>query len=94
MTELALAVAARTPARPGPGRVPETALRALDLHVRRRIDGVLAGDHRAASLGIALELAQVRPYQPGDDVRLIDWNTTARMAEPHVRLHVDRKSVV
>ena len=93
MTELALAVAARTPARPGPGRVPETALRALDLHVRRRIDGVLAGDHRAAALGVALELAQVRPYQPGDDVRLIDWNTTARMAEPHVRLHVAERAL-
>ncbi len=93
MTELALAVAERTPDRPGPGRVPETALRALDLHVRRRIDGVLAGDHRAASLGIALELAQVRPYQPGDDVRLIDWNTTARMAEPHVRLHVAERAL-
>ena len=93
MTELALAVAPRTPDRPGPGPVPETALRALDLHVRRRIDGVLAGDHRAAALGVALELAQVRPYQPGDDVRLIDWNTTARMAEPHVRLHVAERAL-
>ena len=73
--------------------MPETALRALDLHVRRRIDGVLAGDHRAAALGVALELAQVRPYQPGDDVRLIDWNTTARMAEPHVRLHVAERAL-
>ena len=93
MSELALAVSPRTPARPGPGRVPETALRALDLHLRRRIAGVLAGDHRAAALGVALELAQVRPYQPGDDVRLIDWNTTARMAEPHVRVHVAERAL-
>ena len=88
-----LAVAPRTPARPGPGRVPETALRALDIHVRRRIDGVLTGDHRAVSLGGALELAQIRPYQPGDDVRMIDWNTTARMAEPHVRQHVAERAL-
>jgi uncharacterized protein (DUF58 family) len=73
--------------------VPETALRALDLTVHRRIESILAGDHRAASLGIAMELAQVRPYQPGDDVRLIDWNATARMNEPHVRLHVAERAL-
>ena len=73
--------------------MPETALRALDLTVRRRIESLLAGDHRAASLGIAMELAQVRPYQPGDDVRLIDWNATARMNEPHVRLHVAERAL-
>ena len=53
VSEVALALAPPTPARPGPGPVPETALRALDLTVRRRIESLLAGDHRAASLGIA-----------------------------------------
>ena len=93
MSEIALALAPTSPARPGPGPVPETALRALDLMVRRRIENVLAGEHRAASLGIAMELAQIRPYQPGDDVRLIDWNATARMSEPHVRLHVAERAL-
>ena len=93
MSHLSLAAAPPTPARPGPGVVPETALRALDLMVHRRIESLLAGDHRAASLGIAMELAQVRPYQPGDDVRLIDWNATARMNEPHVRLHVAERAL-
>ena len=93
VSEVALALVPPTPARPGPGPVPETALRALDLTVRRRIENVLAGDHRAASLGVAMELAQVRPYQPGDDVRLIDWNATARMVEPHVRLHVAERAL-
>jgi uncharacterized protein (DUF58 family) len=69
------------------------ALRALDLTVRRRIESLLAGDHRAASLGVAMELAQIRPYQAGDDVRLIDWNATARMNEPHVRLHVAERTL-
>jgi uncharacterized protein (DUF58 family) len=73
--------------------VPEKALRALDITVRRRIESLLAGEHRSASLGIAMELAQVRPYQPGDDVRLIDWNATARMNEPHVRLHVAERAL-
>jgi uncharacterized protein (DUF58 family) len=93
VSQLHLVVPPENPARPGPGPVPETALRALDLTVRRRIESLLAGDHRAASLGIALELAQVRPYQPGDDVRLIDWNATARMNEPHVRLHVAERAL-
>jgi uncharacterized protein (DUF58 family) len=93
VSEVALALAPPTAARPGPGPVPESALRALDVTVRRRIEGLLAGDHRAASLGVAMELAQVRPYQPGDDVRLIDWNATARMDEPHVRLHVAERAL-
>jgi uncharacterized protein (DUF58 family) len=93
VSEVALALVPPTPARPGPGAVPETALRALDLTVRRRIESLLAGEHRAASLGVAMELAQIRPYQAGDDVRLIDWNATARMNEPHVRLHVAERAL-
>jgi uncharacterized protein (DUF58 family) len=83
-----------TPARPGPGPTPEALLRALDVTVRRRIDGLLAGEHRAAALGLGTELAQVRPYVPGDDVRLIDWNVTARTRTPHVRVHVAEKALV
>jgi uncharacterized protein (DUF58 family) len=93
VSEVALALVPPTPARPGPGPVPELALRALDLTVRRRIESLLAGEHRAASLGVAMELAQIRPYQAGDDVRLIDWNATARMNEPHVRLHVAERAL-
>jgi uncharacterized protein (DUF58 family) len=93
VSELSLALAVPTPAKPGPGPVPETALRALDVSVRRRIESLLTGEHRAASTGVAMELAQVRPYQPGDDVRLIDWNATARMNEPHVRLHVAERTL-
>ena len=73
------------PAGPAPGRCPAALLRKLDLTVRRRIDGLLAGDHRSWALGDGTELAQVRPYAPGDDVRMIDWNVTARTGEPHVR---------
>jgi uncharacterized protein (DUF58 family) len=56
--------------------------------IGRRVDGLLAGDYRSAVLGVGTELAQVRPYAPGDDVRRIDWNVTARTAEPHVRVHL------
>jgi uncharacterized protein (DUF58 family) len=68
--------------------MPESLLRALDVTVRRRIDGLLAGDHRSTALGDGTELAQIRAYEPGDDVRRIDWNVTARTGEPHVRVDV------
>jgi uncharacterized protein (DUF58 family) len=77
--------AERTPDRPGPGPLPEGLLRALDVDVGRRIEGLLAGDYRAFVHGDGSELAQIRPYVPGDDVRRIDWNVTARTGEPHVR---------
>src|SRR5688572_33025472 len=85
---------ARTPARPGPGPLPASLLRRLDLTVRRRIDGMLAGDHRSLALGDGTELAQVRPYLPGDDVRRIDWNVTARTGEPHIRVQVAERVLV
>src|SRR5206468_2259928 len=62
----------------GPGPLPEALLRALDITIGRRIEGLLAGDYRSNVLGDGSELAQVRPYEPGDDVRRIDWNVTAR----------------
>ena len=83
-----------TPSRPGPGPVPEGLLRALELSIARRVDGLLAGDHRSSLLGRGTELAQVRPYVPGDDVRLIDWNVTARTTEPHVRVHLAERVLV
>jgi uncharacterized protein (DUF58 family) len=69
-------------------------LRALDLHIRRRMEGLLAGDHRSTILGSGTELAQVRPYEIGDDVRQIDWNVTARTGEVHVRVQVAERVLV
>jgi uncharacterized protein (DUF58 family) len=83
----------RTPDRPGPGPLRDAQLRKLDMTVRRRVDNLLAGDHRAASLGDGTELAQVRPYVFGDDVRKIDWNVTARTGETHVRAHIAERAV-
>jgi uncharacterized protein (DUF58 family) len=80
-------------AQPGPGPTPEALLRALDLTVGRRIHGLLPGEYRAHDLGGGTELAQVRPYEPGDDIRRIDWNVTARTTIPHVRVHVPERAL-
>jgi uncharacterized protein (DUF58 family) len=83
-----------TPERPGPGPLPAAALRALQLQVTRRLQGLLAGDYRSAQFGDGTELAQVRPYVTGDDVRHIEWNVTARMTEPHVRVTIAERVLV
>src|SRR5205807_1323086 len=85
---------APTPEAPGPGPMPDALLRALDITIGRRVGGLLAGDYRSSLHGEGTELAQVRPYVPGDDVRLIDWNVTARTLEPHVRVHLAERVLV
>lgn len=74
--------------------MPEGLLRALDLTIGRRMEGLLAGDFRSNLLGKGSELAMVRPYVPGDDVRRIDWNVTARTNEPHVRVDLAERVLV
>lgn len=83
-----------SPERPGPDPLPPELLRALQFDVARRLESMLAGDYRSARHGPGTELAQVRPYVPGDDVRLIEWNVTARMGEPHVRVLLAERVLV
>jgi uncharacterized protein (DUF58 family) len=84
----------RTPAEPGPGRLSWESLRALDLAIGRRVNGLLSGDYRSAFTGIGAEFQQVRPYAPGDDVRRIDWNVTARTGQVHVRVELAERELV
>ena len=74
--------------------MPDGLLRALDITIGRRMEGLLAGDYRSSLYGEGTELAQVRPYIPGDDVRRIDWNVTARTNEPHVRVQLAERVLV
>lgn len=67
------------------GSAPGEVLRRLELTVTRRLDGMLQGDYRGLVPGHGTELGETRRYQPGDDVRRIDWNVTARTVVPHVR---------
>ena len=77
---------------PPPPANPEAVLRRLEWTVIRRLDGLLQGDYRTLFRGFGLDLADLREYQYGDDVRHIDWNVTARLQTPYVReYHEDRE---
>ena len=84
------AAAAATVARPGQA---ERLLRALEWKVIRRLDGLLQGDYRTLVRGSGLDLSDLREYQPHDDVRHIDWNVTARLATPHVRVFTEDREM-
>jgi uncharacterized protein (DUF58 family) len=69
----------------GDGSATEVLLHRLELTVRRRLDGLLQGDHLGLVPGSGSEAGDSRTYHPGDDVRRMDWPVTARTQVPHVR---------
>ncbi len=71
----------------------ERALRRLEWTVIRRLDGLLQGDYRTLMRGTGLDLADLREYQLHDDVRHIDWNVTARLQSPHVRVFTEDREM-
>ncbi len=72
---------------------PERILRRLEFKIVRRLDGFLFGDYTGVFYGPSLDLAEVRAYQPGDEVRRIDWNVTARMNAIFVRQYREEKEL-
>ncbi|HEV8229924.1 MAG TPA: DUF58 domain-containing protein [Candidatus Limnocylindria bacterium] len=78
---------------PSPASTPERTLRRLDWTIIRRLDGLLQGDYRTVFRGQGLDLADIREYVPGDDVRNIDWNVTARLDVPHVREYLEDREI-
>ncbi len=78
---------------PTPASTPERILQRLDWKVIRRLDGLLQGDYRTLFYGYGVDFADLREYQPEDDVRYIDWNVTARMNTPYVRQYVEDREI-
>ena len=72
---------------------PERILQRLDWKVIRRLDGLLQGDYRSLFYGYGVDFADLREYQPEDDIRYIDWNVTARMNTPYVRQYVEDREI-
>src|SRR3954466_3284678 len=88
-----MTLVADPPGRQGPGPMQGSLVEALDLVLAQRASGALPGERRAAGRGTGTELAQIRPYQVGDDVRQIDAAASARTGLPHVRDHVPERTL-
>ncbi len=72
---------------------PEQLLHRLEWQVVRRLDGLLQGNYRTAFRGFGTDFLDLREYEPGDDVRHIDWNVTARMDTPFVRQYAEDRDL-
>jgi uncharacterized protein (DUF58 family) len=72
---------------------PERVLRRMEWRIIRRLDGRLQGDYRTLFRGGGVDVVDLREYQPGDDLRHIDWNVTARTDTPHVREYLEDREV-
>lgn len=68
-------------------------LRRLHIHAGRRVNSLFAGDYRSAVRGRGMEFEEVRGYVPGDDIRHIDWNVTARSGEPHIKVFREERQL-
>ena len=77
--------------------IPEEVLKKIHLiHIRTKhlVNDVMAGEYESAFRGRGMEFQEVREYQPGDDVRSIDWNVTARMDRPYMKLYREERELI
>lgn len=85
-----------TPTQPTTASIPKellAALRTIEIHTARLANENLTGTYSSSFKGQGLAFREVRPYQPGDDVRVIDWNVSARMNEPFVKVFVEEREM-
>jgi uncharacterized protein (DUF58 family) len=69
-------------------------IRRVHLRARRRVDSLFSGEYRSAFRGVGMEFEEVREYCPGDEVKTIDWNVTARSGRPHVKVYREERDLV
>ena len=85
---------AATSSAPPVKELPDALLRRLEFKILKRLDGFFFGDYSGIFYGPSLDLAEVREYQPGDEVRRIDWNVTARSGGPlYVRQYREEREI-
>ncbi len=68
-------------------------IRRLQLKARRAVEDILGGEYHSVFKGAGMAFEEVREYQPGDDVRSIDWNVTARMGHPFVKRFIEEREL-
>jgi uncharacterized protein (DUF58 family) len=96
---MALALFRRAaPPPPPPSSAPSSAellrkVKRIEITTRRLVEQGVGGEYHSVFKGRGVEFAEVRPYQPGDDVRTIDWNVTARMGSPFVKQYVEERDL-
>ncbi len=81
------------PASPLRQGMPDRILHRLDWTVIRRLDGLFQGDYRSLFYGPGVDFADLREYEPGDDIRFMDWNVTARMNTPYIRQYTQDREI-
>jgi uncharacterized protein (DUF58 family) len=88
--------ARRRPADATGGRIPPEVLqkvRKLEIQMKHLVNDVFSGEYHSVFKGRGMEFAEVREYMPGDDVRSIDWNVTARLGAPFVKKYVEEREL-
>src|SRR5438046_9416022 len=68
-------------------------IRRLHLQARRAVEDLLGGEYHSVFKGTGIAFEEVREYQPGDDIRSIDWNVTARMGHPFIKRFVEEREL-
>src|SRR3954471_24356710 len=68
-------------------------IRRIEITTRRAVQDTLAGGYHSVLQGRGMAFSEVRPYQPGDEHRAIDWNLTARMGEPFVKVFTEKREL-
>ncbi len=68
-------------------------IRRLQLKARRAVEDLLGGEYHSVFKGSGMAFEEVRAYQPGDDIRTIDWNVTARMGQPFVKRYIEEREL-
>src|SRR5210317_2350738 len=68
-------------------------IRYIQIYTSKAVNDVLAGEYHSVFKGQGMEFDEVRSYQPGDDIRTIDWNVTARTGHPYVKRYVEEREI-
>ena len=79
-----------TPQKSNPEKELYKKVREIQIHSRKMVNDVMAGEYQSAFKGRGMEFDTVREYQDGDELRMIDWNVTARYGHPYVKTFIDR----
>src|SRR5687767_13838351 len=68
-------------------------IRRIEIYTRHLVDSTFSGEYHSVFKGRGVEFDEVRPYQPGDEIRTIDWNVTARTGDLHIKRYIEEREL-